>query len=439
MNSWLEWKLALRNLTRNRRRSISTGFALVIAFVGISMLAGHVIKSDKGLRALMIYVQHLGHVSVYKKNGIDNFATQPQKFQISGEELLTLKKLLSVYSEEIVFAAEILNSPALVSTGNRSIPVMVEGHTAELEDFVRTHPDVKKWTPEILDYFKGPSFSEVLRQYPEGLSLAAGVSELLGITTELKSLSESDRELVLAGRTFEGDLNAVNAFYALKHSTGLPYVDDVSVRAPLPLLRDLLQTAGAEHLVLYLKDPKKVTSITSGIQKILDAEKLNLEAIPFYDPRIGELYNGVMGFLYVMVTFFSILILGASSLIIVNSVTMGVLERSKEMGTLRAIGFTPERVRSLFVKESIWLAIISSVIGIFISEFTAFVISSMGWTYDGVGINFPINLRIVVEYWFYILLSLAIIFISTMSAYLVVRQKTKSRISTLLMDSGASV
>src|ERR1700692_1305024 len=90
----LEWKLACRNLLRNKRRTISTGTALVVAYVGISLLFGHVIKTEKSLRAMLIYLHHLGHVSVYKTGGIDQFDAHPDKYIVTPEEIKSVNETL---------------------------------------------------------------------------------------------------------------------------------------------------------------------------------------------------------------------------------------------------------------------------------------------------------------------------------------------------------
>lgn len=439
MISFLEWKLALRNLLRNKRRSLSTGFALIVAYVGIALLAGFVIKTEKALSTLIIYGQHLGHVSIYKKDGVENFEVHPDQYQIAMGERQSLKEILKEFDQQVEMMGEFLSTTALLSTGPRSIPVIVQGLTPELDNFVRHHPIVLRWGKEALMAYSTRTFSDAVKEIPDGISISKGVSELLGRTQEMETYSASERELLFASRTLEGDLNAVNATMAVKHTTGMPYLEDLSVRAPLSLLQELLQTQGISHMVLFLKPESNAETLVKVLQRKITDRGLPLEAMTFKDDRVGRYYNGIMNFLFVMVTFFGILILSASGLIIINSITMSVLERTKEMGTLRALGFTPKRVRTLFVCETFWLALISGLLGILMSFLSAQAINSLDLTYDAPGVSYPINLKLIIEPWVHISMMLTIIAVAVLCSVLVVRRKTKVRIASLLLDSGASL
>lgn len=439
MNSWLEWKLALKNLFRNLRRTLSTGFALVVSFVGLSLLGGYVFKTENSIKGLVVYLQYLGHVSIYKIDGIDNFYSKPEKYQITGDELEAVREILTGYKQKIVLSGEFLSTPALLSSGGRTIPVLVNGVDPAVEEFARTHPVVKEWLPEFIENLKGPYFSDLTKTNSEVISVASGVAALLDRAEDPQNMSEKEKELLVAGRSLAGDFNAVNATLGLQHMTGVSELEDVSVRTSLGLLRNFLQTEGASHVTLFLKDEADVPKLVEDLQKEFKEGNLPLEAVPFRDERIGRYYNGIMSFIYTMVLFFFILILGASALIIVNSMTMGVLERSKEMGTLRALGFTPDRVQSLFVKEACWLTLMACGVGVIGSEIASALVNSQKWGMEVLGVSFLIRVRLHVYPWFYGVVTLIMVFIAVFCAYVVVKRKIKEKVANLLLESGASL
>lgn len=75
-------------------------------------------------------------------------------------------------------------------------------------------------------------------------------------------------------------------------------------------------------------------------------------------------YAGTMGFILSIGGFFFILILGAVTLSIANTITIGIIERTKEIGTLRAIGYEPNHLTSLFIKENLIISTLCVAVGL---------------------------------------------------------------------------
>ena len=81
----LLWSLSYRNLFRNKRRSITTGTAIVAGFVGLSLLGAYIFRVQKGLQANTVYINMQGHLQIYKKDSIDQFSLAPKKYIIDAE------------------------------------------------------------------------------------------------------------------------------------------------------------------------------------------------------------------------------------------------------------------------------------------------------------------------------------------------------------------
>ena len=65
---------------------------------------------------------------------------------------------------------------------------------------------------------------------------------------------------------------------------------------------------------------------------------------------------------------FMVIILAALAFGIVNTMLMVVLERTKELGMLTAIGMNKKRVFRMIMLESVFLSLVGGVAGMFISE-----------------------------------------------------------------------
>jgi len=64
---------------------------------------------------------------------------------------------------------------------------------------------------------------------------------------------------------------------------------------------------------------------------------------------------------------------------VANTMSMSVLERTKEIGTLKAIGASDSAVLRLFLLESALIGITGGLIGLFIGAFVAFIINLFGF------------------------------------------------------------
>ena len=65
----------------------------------------------------------------------------------------------------------------------------------------------------------------------------------------------------------------------------------------------------------------------------------------------------------IMMGIFMMIILGALGFGIVNTMLMVILERTKELGMLMAIGMTKRRVFAMIMYETIFLALVGALIG----------------------------------------------------------------------------
>jgi putative ABC transport system permease protein len=106
-----------------------------------------------------------------------------------------------------------------------------------------------------------------------------------------------------------------------------------------------------------------------------------------------EMYQGVDQVVAVTIAIFSVLI-GFSALIaavgMVNNLALSVLQRSRELGLLRALGFTASQVRRMILAESTQMTIAAVGLGLVLGVFYGWAgaQSLLGWQ-NGVGLIAP--------------------------------------------------
>ena len=162
-----------------------------------------------------------------------------------------------------------------------------------------------------------------------------------------------------------------------EHTTGLEFLEDTLVLVPFAKVQELFGTNGAESISIYLKPGAGLIAFKKQLDKVLGQLPFKVESYFYYDAKINSVYLGTIGFLMVMGTFFVFLIGTAVSLTIVNSLTMGIIERTREIGTLYAVGFKRRDVGKMFVIENLLLCLFAIVAGVLLSFLISALVNSL--------------------------------------------------------------
>ncbi len=431
----LLWRLSYRNLFRNKRRSLTTGIAIVAGFVGLSLLGAYIFRVQKGLQANTVYINLQGHLQIYKTNAQDQFSLTPKKYIIDAELDHKLDQVLEPYSQQIEFQSRFLSGSGLLTSGNISQPFLATGFEREVLEKALHHPNVKNWATNWSKIGSESLRPELLSQNSL-ISITPRIAEIIGRPSDLKNLTSSQTSVQLLTRTFDNDLNAVDADLGLLHTTGIALAEDNSVHTSLKLLQDLLATDGYQYKALFLKNDSQAYDLKSQIQKDFIKNNLPLEIIHFTESASGQFYVGTMNFLYVISTFFVFLICGMVVLSIVNSLTLGILERTAELGTLKALGFSSAQIVGLFVREAVWLSGISILAGLLISQIVARVVNKANIRFTPPGIEGNIQFLLDPEVSLFLLLAFILFAITVLTAYQVSKSKMRRTAIELLTESG---
>jgi putative ABC transport system permease protein len=116
-------------------------------------------------------------------------------------------------------------------------------------------------------------------------------------------------------------------------------------------------------VLLRVKDP---TVLASLAKRISDDQRLHLKAVPervFYEDQQGAA-SGVLKALAVFIAFIMAVGAGFAGM---NTMYAAVARRTKEIGTLRVLGFSRRSILASFVLESVAIAIVGAGIGILLA------------------------------------------------------------------------
>lgn len=432
----MSWTFAFRNLFRNHRRTVATAAAVIAGFIGLLLLGGYIHRVEISLRTNSIYLFNKGHITIFKKGGLERFGTQPSKYQVTPEMLAQIQTILQSKKNKIDWIGKTLTGAGIVSDGDRSVPFFATGVDLQTLKNSFANQDVLTWAIDFL--LPGTTgFVQALEANPHSISVTERLSDLLRKERPYSKLSEDESYVQLAGMTQYGDLNAVDVKLAVNHSTGSEMLEDSGLLASVETLQELYSLEGFHYIMVYLKDIRDLDQILVELNQNFEKNNFPLQAYRFDLPAISPNYAGSMGFLYVMSGFFVFLICGAVALSIMNSLTMGIIERTREIGTFRAIGFTQQQIAVMMTQEALCLCLISAALGTFLSFVISFVVNAANIRFSPPGVTNSIQFILSPNLYLVFVVLLIFLLVVGLTAYLVTTFKLKTKIINLLTDAGA--
>ncbi len=346
--------LALRNIFRNRRRTAITFMAIISGLIGIIVFGGFIEYAFWGLRELTIRTQ-LGHIQIYKRGYSEKGVAEPSRYLIDNPD-----NVESAISEipDVKMVTRRLTFSGLISTGEKTLTCKGIGIEVEKEGGIsgfETIVDGRQLEPDMVD--GGVVGIELMK------GLGAKIGDYLTILTT----------------TTDGVINAVEFRVVGVGQTGSQEYDSVFVKLPIRLVQNLLDTRGAEKIVVFLNDTEAVKDVAPILEDTFKKRGLDLEFklwsdLAIFYHRVVALYNGMFGVIKVIIgaiVFFSI----------ANTMNMSIFERVREIGTLRAIGMTRAGVMRLFIIEGILIGIVGGLLGIIAGILAAYIINLSGGIY----------------------------------------------------------
>jgi len=323
-----------------------------------------------GMREGAIH-SRLGHIQVTKPDYFTMGSADPFAFLLSDQSDIND---LVMDMPEVETVTPRLEFSGLASYGEVSIGFIGEGINPEKELVVSQH----------LIIAKGENLSS---DDPTGMLLGAGLADTLGVTV--------GDTIVLLVTTEAGGLNGVEGTVRGTFHSASKAFDDAVLRLPVDTAKDLLRVSGVHKWVLLLDDTDKTGEVLQKLISRYPVASEGLQFTPWYE--LADFYNKTVDLLsrqmgVVKLIIALIIILGIS-----NTMVMGVLERTGEIGTLMAIGFKRNKILWLFLLEGLQLGLIGGLIGVCVGSILAKIISTVGIPMPpppGMDVGFPGRIQI---------------------------------------------
>ena len=343
------FKLALRGLLRNRRRSLVTLLAIALGFSAIALFAGYTHNVYGGLARQSIHDEMIGHLTVSKRGMRQEGKLDPERYLLTQAEVDAISQLLRD-EPHVKLVAPRLALSGLLSNGRASTIFIAEGvepramarlQQSEADDAVV--PKIKKQ----LDPAR-----------PEVVELSEGLADMLHLA--------SGGQGAMLVNTLSGQANALDVTVGHTFNTGNARSNDKFAFLTLDLTRTLLDAEGrADRLTVLLDDVSQTKMLRDHLLTKLNGAGYAVEIQTWQE--LSDFYNQVHGMFDMIFGFIASIVLTVVVMSVANSMGMTVVERTREIGTLRAIGLKRSGVVRLFTTESMLLTLIGCLLGLLIT------------------------------------------------------------------------
>ena len=441
--------LAVRNLLRNRRRSFATLLAMAIGSTSILLFGGYSTNINYTMHTS--YVQNGGHLQIQHRDFYLYGSGNPTAYgMVEYKNIISAIQNDEVLKKMVLVATPTLQFGGIAGNYAESVSRTVVGNGFVAEDINR----MRRWNdfdirldtqlfalegaPEdaaivgvgvarvllLCDALKIENCPKPAQEgKSEGEALPADVAQLsVQETSNAPATTGNSPKIELLAGDARGTPNVAALSVIKAENQGFKEFDEVYVMMHL----------GQTQKLIYGKSPPRATSIILQLAKssqiptamarlepilakfstvqplaVLDFRSLN----PFYVQTI-QLFETIFGFIFALIGAIVLFTVG-------NTMNTAVVERTVEIGTLRAIGVRSAGIRRLFVTEGALLGLTGAVSGVVLALLVAAAANAMGltWTPPGSVVALPLTLTVWGETQMIVGTTIGLICIALLSAW----------------------
>lgn len=349
------FKMAVRNLGRNRRRSFFSALALGIGLALLMLLAAFIEGEIDSALDMTIRLQS-GHLQV-RANSYDE-----SKSSLKWQDLVENPDQLAAQVAglpQVKVATPRLFASGIVAVRDSSTGVRVFG----------INPDSQASSPYRQGLLRGEFLSADDRQ---GILIGEPLADKLKL--------KAGDTITLSVNTSNGDVDEQSFTVRGIYSTGTNGFDLITVLMPLAKAQTMTQTENhASTIFILLNDSAQTQAVANALQssnyKVLTWLDMNELLI-----QTEDLANGYIYILYLIV-------LAITATVTMNALIMAVFERTREIGILAAIGMKGRRIMAMFLAESSLLAIGGVILGVILGLLVVAYFTRYGFYIGNMGVT----------------------------------------------------
>lgn len=344
-----QFQIALRNIVRQRRRSLLAIGAITFGVVALLFTSGFIESLLHQMKEWTIR-SRLGHIQVSRSGYAEHGLANPYAFllPVGGKE-----KAEVAAAPDVLVIGERLDFTGLISHGEIAKSFIGEG----------VEPNEERQLTSTLIIESGENLSNSV---PRGIIIGSGLADNLGVKV-------GDTVVLMATPPGRG-MNAIECVVVGTFRTTSKAYDDVTLRVPIDAARSLMRVGGSHKWVILLKETENTESTLSFLQKKFSSG--TIEFVPWFD--LADFYKKTVALFSQQIFVMKAIIATIIILGIGNTMMMNVMERTGEIGTSMALGAAPRAILWQFSAQSMLLGVLGSLVGVGIALLLAEAIVWLG-------------------------------------------------------------
>jgi putative ABC transport system permease protein len=430
-------RIAARSVLKNARHSAGTILAIAVGFLALVLVDGYLsymLDDQTEAFAERLLVRD---VIVERPNAADlRQSLRPfEEAELGEREQAFLDAWLAGRSE-VVARMRFLYAWGSASTGKASAPFYGLGY--DIEDGARLRGRFA-W-----DAVAGRPLQ---RAGPDAVVLGQGLGARLdceavgrpplygedGRPIEEERPFRCRRPRVqLIANTSTGQLNAIEPEVVGLVDGGIVEFDSKYVNLPLPLVQRLVDTKAVSGYVVKLADRSGAEGFARAVRDAARAQGLELAAYPWLQHPNAEENRRSRKTLAVFRVLVALVVVLIGAMSVLTTMARAVSERTREIGTLRSLGFLRRHVVGLFALEAALLSLAGTAIGAGVALGITILLNRAGIMYDAGMVAMPIALHIGLRPGTYVVSAAFLALLAALAAVLPARRAARTRIPEAL-------
>ena len=345
--------LAFRNVFRNRRRTMMTLLMVGGGVTGLLMAGGFFAFMISGLREHTIQ-EGLGHLQIFTA---EHFKRDEMRVLDTG--IVNWRQVAATVrtGPHVRGVAPRIDFYGMVSNGSKSSVFMGAAVDPVAENSLGFTPRITAGSD-----LNSQAGGEVEALIGSGLAKSMNVKVGDGLT--------------LLAVTSDGALNGVDVQIAGIVKTGYDEVDARYLRITLASAQRLLQSDRVTNLVVGLDSTANTDAAAAALAPRLQGlpQQMVLKKwidLATYYLQVRNMFSGIFVFLGVIVFF---MVLMAS----VNTLLMAMFERTREIGTMLAMGTPRFWIVALFMLEATLTGCLGAIVGVVVGNLLGAIVNASG-------------------------------------------------------------
>jgi len=431
-------KIAFRNTLRNKRRTLLSVLAIAIGGFASLLIGSFVSSVNQGIQTGV--ARSSGHLHIHKNGYFDFGSGTVGEYDIENYEDIISKIKDDSLHKYINVITPTLSIGGIAGNYAKNSSQTFVGIGLVAEEQLK----MQSWDGYGINM---PSEENALKGYRGGGLIGQGLAMSLNYCEALKIEGCKQKKEQINDEPIDEDIadfiedepisDIATVTLLAASSKGAPNIvripvekvwkqtnkemDDRFIAMPLSQAQTLVygnDTKKVNTINVQLKSPEDINKVAGLLEYFFQQNGLDLEVIELstFNPQIQR----VIGMFSVIFAFVSLIIGLIAIFTVSNTMTMSIMERFNEIGTLRSLGLRRSGVRTYFLLEGTIIGIFGATMGVALALLITYVINSIGlmWTPPNVSeptqlvFNLLDNPALIVGVW------VSLVFISIISSLL---------------------